>query len=310
MAMHARRSALKWTRLTLGLLLIPWLPIGAAEGPGFWTTSASILRFRDESNRPFPPVHVAGNIYHVGAADLAVFLITTPAGHILLDSGFEETVPLIRTNIHRLGFKLEDVKILLASHAHMDHVSGHAEIRRLTGAKVMAMEMDADVLAAGGKGDFRWEKEAGWAPVPVDRVLKDGDTVTLGGTCLMARLTPGHSKGSTTWTTAVEEGGRTWQVVFAGSPNINDGVVLVNNPKYPSIAADYERTFRVLKSLPCDIFLTGHGTGFGLEEKARRVTANSGRNPFIDPEGYRGFIERAERTFRERVRAERDASSR
>ena len=304
-----KRSALKCVRVALGLLL-PWLPAGAAEGPGFWTTSAAILRFRDEANQPLAPVRIAGNMYHVGAANLAGLRIATPAGHILLDSGFEETVPLIRANLQRLGFKLEDVKILLASHAHMDHVSGHAEIRRLTGARVMAMAADADVLAAGGKGDFRWEKEAGWAPVPVARVLKDGDEVTLGGTRLVARLTPGHSRGNTTWTTVVEDGARSRQVVFAGSVSINDGVVLVDNPKYPEIAADYERAFRVLKSLLCDVFLTGHGEVFRLAEKSRQLADNSGRNPFIDPEGYRGFIERAERTFREQVRAEREASSR
>lgn len=250
----------------------------------------------DDWNRPMEPFRLIGNIYYVGPQGLSSYLITTPEGHILIDSGFERTVPLIRESVRKMGFRFQDIKILLSSHAHSDHVAGHALVKEFSGARVMASQADAAVISAGGAG----------RPVPVDRILQDGDTVKLGGVTMTAHLTPGHTQGCTTWTMTVEESGRKHDVVFVGGYSINTGVRLVHNAGYPEIADDYARTFRVLKSLSCDVFLAQHGDMFGLEEKARKLRAGAKPNPFIDPDGYRKAVEAAERTYREQLRRERD----
>src|SRR6185436_13212838 len=193
---------------------------------------------------------------YVGASDITSFLITTPAGHILIDGGFEETVPLIRASVKKLGFRLEDVKFLLNNHAHYDHAGGLAMLKKLTGAKLVVSEGDAPLLAAGGHGDFAFGDKYLFPPVQADRTVRDGDTVSLGGVTLTAHLTPGHTKGCTTWTMKVKDGDRTRDVVFAGSLSVLPGVTLAVNPKYPGIAADYAHSFAVLKALPCDIFLS------------------------------------------------------
>ncbi|HYM10084.1 MAG TPA: subclass B3 metallo-beta-lactamase [Bryobacterales bacterium] len=238
-------------------------------------------------DKPFPPHKVIGNVYYVGSADLASFLITTPQGHILVNSSFEETVPLIRAGVGKLGFRFGDIKILLDSHAHGDHVAGNALVKRLTGAKVMAMAGDAEVISSGSAGPA----------CPVDRVLHDGDTVSLGGMTLTAHLTPGHTKGCTSWSFTAEDGGKPYRVVIVGSLSVNPGYILVNNRSYPQIAADYERSFRVLKALPCDVFLAPHGEQYGLDAKFARLE-RGGANPFIDPEGYRAYVETSEEKFR------------
>jgi metallo-beta-lactamase class B len=248
---------------------------------------------------PFPPHRVTGNVYYVGSKALATYLITTPDGHFLINSGFEETVPLIRDAIVKLGFKPTDVKILLASHAHSDHVAGHAKLRELTGARVYVMQGDESVIAAGGKGQYLYD-DSFWAPCPVDVVLKDGDEVSLGGVTLVARKTPGHTRGCTSWSWRVTDNGKPHDVVVIGSPNVNPGYRLVDNNDYPGIAEDYARTFQVLKSLPCDIFLGAHGEYYGMTAKYERVkSAKPGdTNPFIDPEGYRAYVELKEKAFR------------
>ena len=176
----------------------------------------------------FPAHKVIGNVYYVGSKDLASYLITTPEGHILINSGFERTVPLIQESIASLGYKMADIRILLASHAHSDHVAGHARMRELTGAKVYVMRGDDAVIASGGKGQYLYTTSR-WAPCPVDRVLEDGDVVELGGVTLVARRTPGHTRGCTTWTWNVKDGGRTYDVVVIGSPNVDPGYRLVDN---------------------------------------------------------------------------------
>jgi metallo-beta-lactamase class B len=241
-------------------------------------------------NKPYPAYRVAGNLYYVGTNGIAIFLLTTPEGHILIDSGYADTPPLIERSVKSLGFRMEDIKILLTSHAHMDHVSGHAEIRRRTGAQVMAHELDAPVIEGGGKGDFRFEKEYRWVPCPVDRRLKDGDTVSLGGTTLTAHLTSGHTRGNLTWTFPLE--GK--KAVITGSMSVNPGVRLKPPGSYPGIAADYERSFRMLQALPCDIFLGSHPMIYGMEEKQRR-------GDFVDPAGYHQFLDEMERTFRQKL---------
>jgi metallo-beta-lactamase class B len=248
---------------------------------------------------PFPPHHVIGNIYYVGSKGLASYLITTPQGHILINSSFESSVPLIREAIEKLGFHFNDVKILLISHAHSDHNAGSALVKELTGAKYMVMDADVPEVEAGGKGNFQYgnSPDTFYRPTHVDRVLHDGDEVRLGDMALVAHLTPGHTKGCTTWTMKAADGGKTCNVVVVGSPNVNPGYKLVDNSLYPQIAQDYERTFRVLKSLPCDVFLGAHGSYYGMEAKFARVKGR-GANPFIDPEGYQSYVIEREQAFR------------
>jgi metallo-beta-lactamase class B len=258
-------------------------------------------------NQPVEPYRILGNLYYVGASDVTSFLIATPAGHILLDGGFEETVPIIQENVKKLGFKLGDVKILLHSHAHFDHAGGLAGLKKLTGAKLYTSEAEAPLLARGGKGDFRFGDELLFPPVQADRTYKDGDKVTLGGVTLTAHLTPGHTMGNTSWALKVKEGGRTYDVVLVGSVTVNPGVVLTNNPKYPNIAEDYAKTFRVLKSLPCDVFLASHASFYGGLEKAERLKKGETPNPFIDPKGYREHLERREKMYLDQLARERGA---
>jgi metallo-beta-lactamase class B len=237
---------------------------------------------------PFPAFKIAGNLYYVGTADLAVYLVNTPQGNILINSDFERDVPLIRESIEQLGFKYNDTKIILISHAHGDHDEATGLIKMQTGAKLMVMDVDVpdeESTAPGRPGAH------------VDRVLHDGDTLELGDSKLTAHLTPGHTKGCTTWTMQVREGGRTLNAVIIGSPNVNSGYFLAGNKNYPQIAEDYVKTFAVLKSLPCDLFLGAHGAYFGLKAKYEKMKSG-GSNPFIDPDGYKAYVAEREATFR------------
>jgi metallo-beta-lactamase class B len=239
-------------------------------------------------HQQFPAFKIAGNLYYVGTADLAVYLINTPQGNILINSDFKQDLPLIQKSIEQLGFKYADTKIVLISHAHSDHDEGVGVIKQETGAKLMVM--DADVPAEESTA-------AGRPGTHVDRILHDGDTVELGGSKLTAHLTPGHTKGCTTWTMQVQEGGRTLNAVIIGSPNVNPGYILVGNQNYPQIAQDYVKTFQVLKGLPCDLFLGAHGGYFGLKAKYEKMKAGGG-NTLIDPEGYKAYVAEREATFR------------
>jgi metallo-beta-lactamase class B len=262
--------------------------------------SASLLaQTNSDWTEPFPPHRVIGNVYYVGSRGLASFLITTPQGHILINSSLETSVPLIRASTEKLGFRFSDVKILLISHAHFDHCAGSFQIKELTGAKYMVMDADVPVIEAGGKGDFQYGDTASalFKPVKVDRVLHDGDKVQLGDAVLVAHLTPGHTKGCTTWTMQAREAGKAYDVVVIGSPNVNPGYKLVNNPLYPGIAQDYEKMFRVLRAMPCDVFLGAHGGYYGMEAKFARVK-EGGPNPFIDPDGYKKYVVDKEAEFR------------
>ena len=236
----------------------------------------------------FPAFQIAGNLYYVGTADLAVYLIHTPQGNILINSDFKQDLPTIKKSIEQLGFKYGDTKIILISHAHGDHDEGTGVIRQETGAKLMVMEPDvvAEQSTASGRPGAH-----------VDRVLHDGDTVSLGGSKLVAHLTPGHTPGCTTWTMQVTDGGRKLNAVIIGSPNVNPGYILVGNKNYPGIAEDYAKGFAVLKSLPCDLFLGAHGAYFGLKAKYEKKKAGEA-NPFIDPDGYKAYIAERDDTFR------------
>jgi len=242
---------------------------------------------REQQERQFPPHKIIGNVYYVGTETLAAFLITTPQGHILVNSMYERTVPVIRASVEQLGFKFTDVRIVLGSHAHADHMEGNALVKQLTGAQVMAMEQDVPALQA---------MQPGGKPHPIDRILHDGEEVTLGGTTLVARLTPGHTKGCTTWTVKVQEGGRSYDVVIIGSMGVNPGMRLVNNTSNPTIAEEYTQGFKVLRSLPCDVPLGSHPAMYGMAAKHAKL--GSKPNPFIDPQGYKTEVDLVERTFK------------
>ncbi len=254
---------------------------------------------------PFPAHKVAGNVYFVGSKGQASYLITTPQGNILINSGLVESPPMIKDSIEKLGFKYADTKILLISHAHFDHDAGSARIVKEAGAKYEVMDSDVDVVESGGKTDFNYgdakDPDASRYPaVKVARVLHDGDTVSLGGTVLTAHKTPGHTKGCTTWTLKVKDGGKDLNVVVVGSPNVNPGYVLVGNAKYPNIVQDYETTFKVLKALPVDIFLGAHGDYYGLPAKFEKLKPG-GANPFIDPAGYKAYVANREDAYRKNL---------
>lgn len=250
-------------------------------------TAALLAQGNPDWHRPFPAFNIAGNLYYVGTADLAVYLIHTPAGNILINSDFEQDLPLVRQSIAQLGFKYNDTRIVLISHAHGDHDQAVGTIQKETGAKLMVMDADVAEVESTAKGR---------PGAHVDRILHDGDTVELGGSKLTARLTPGHTKGCTTWTMQVQDRGRTLNAVIVGSPNVNPGYVLVGNKTYPQIAQDYVKTFAVLKSLPCDVFLGAHGSYFDMKDKFEK-RKSGGPNPFIDPAGYKTYIAEREAAF-------------
>lgn len=258
-------------------------------------------------NRPVAPFHIVGNIYYVGASDVTSFLIVTPAGDILLDGGFVETAPQIETNMAKLGFKLSDVKILLNSHAHFDHAGGLAQLKRRTGAQFVAMQPDAAILAHGGHGDFYFGDRLTFPPIKPDRIVHDGERVTLGGVTLTAHLTAGHTRGCTTWTMTTNDDGKPLHVVFIGSMSVLSGYRLAGKESYPGMAADYERSFRLLRSLPCDVFLASHGQFFDLTSKREALAHSQAKNPFIDPAGYGAYLDRSERAFHTELRRQQAA---
>ena len=257
-----------------------------------------------KSNMPVAPFKIIGNVYYVGASEVTSFLITTPDGHLLLDSGFAETVPQIRDNIKKLGFKLEDVKFLLNSQSHYDHSGGLAELKKLTGGKMIASEGDREALEKGDRDNFAWGDTKTYAPIKVDRTVKDAEELSLGGVKMKAVITPGHTRGCTTWTLDVTDNGRKYGVVFVCSASI-PGYKLVRNEKYPNIVEDYETTFAKLKQLKPDVFLAAHGSFFDLLGKAEKLRNGANPNPFIDPVGYADYIASAEKTFRDQLAQEK-----
>lgn len=246
--------------------------------------------------KPVKPYRIIGNVYYVGASDLTSYLITTPRGHILIDAGLEQMAPQIEANIEALGFHVRDVKILLNTQAHIDHAAGFAELKRATGAKLMISSEDTRVIETGGTADFLWPERFRWEAAKVDRPINDGDLVELGGVTLTAHLTPGHTKGCTTWTMTVKEGDKDYHVLFLGSTT-RVGAKLVENAAYPQIASDYERTFRILRTLPCDVFLASHASFYSGLEKAERLARGEQPNPFVDRMGYQKFLDEQETAF-------------
>jgi len=252
----------------------------------------------------FPPHRIIGNLYYVGDSDLASYLIVTPKGNILINTGFDFSVPMIRASIKSLGFQFSDTKILLVTHAHNDHVAGMAAVKRLTGAQMLAIEQEVPLLESGGKTDYLFGRSSWFQPVKVDRVFKDGGKIELGGTELTAHLTPGHTPGSVTYSLDVVENSRTYHVLIANLGTINPGTILVKNPKYPRIADDYARTFRIQKELPCDVFLASHAAQYGLQRKYRQG-ATYNPDAFVDPDGYHREVERLEAIYLKQLEEER-----
>lgn len=251
----------------------------------------------DQFNKPFPPHKVIGNIYYVGSESLSSFLVVTPQGNILINSCFEATVPVIRASVEKLGFKFTDIKILLGSHAHADHMEGDTLVKDLTGAQVMAMDEDVPALLKIRPKD---------KPHPLDKTLHDGEEVTLGGSTLVAHLTAGHTRGCTTWTTKARENGKTYDVVIIGSVGVNPGFKLVNNTEVPDMAGEYMRSFKLLRSLPCDVPLGSHPSMYNLAEKYPKL--GKGPNPFIDPEGYKHELDVQEHAFLQKLDEQKKAA--
>lgn len=254
---------------------------------------------------PAEPLHIAGPIYYVGTRDLAVYLITTPEGHILLDGAMPGSGPLVEASIRKLGFDPKDIRVLLISHAHIDHVGTLAYFRKATGAQLAVMAPDDQLLKSGGSADYLYAKDETmhFDPVSADRVLKDGDTVSLGGIEMIARHTPGHTRGCTTWVMNAKDGEQSYRVVFAASTSVNPGTKLVSNPSYPGIADDYRHSFAVLESLQPEIFLSAHASFFGLDAKRVRV-AKEGVNAFVDPAGYQQANAGKRKYFEEQIARE------
>lgn len=255
------------------------------------------------------PHHIIGNVHYVGTLDLASYLVTTPAGHILIDTGLQQNADAILEGIRRLKFDPREIRLLLTTQAHFDHVGAHAWVSKLSGAQVVVSAEDRDVLEGGGRGDYHFGPRYYFPPVKADRIIRDGEVISLGGTSLTARLTPGHTKGTTTWTmVAREDDGRLRHVVFMGSTAVNEGVKLVDNREYPFIASDYQRSFRVLRNLTCEVFLAAHASTFDGPQKAEAARAGAGEEAFVDPEGCRTAVERSELAFTTELERQRLAA--
>ena len=287
---------MRFSLAAVAALVLGTFQSGELTFPATWTART----------RPF---HIIGNVHYVGTVDLASYLITTPAGHILIDTGLQQNADAIVEGIRALKFDVRDVRLLLTTQAHFDHVGAHARIKKLSGAQVLVSSEDRAVLEGGGKGDYHFGPRYYFPPVTVDRVVRAGEVVSLGGTSLTARMTPGHTKGTTTWTmVARDRNGRMRYVVFMGSTTVNEGVKLIDNREYPLIVSDFERSFRVLRTLSCEIFLAAHASSFDGRRKAEAALGETGEEAFADPAGCQAAVERSERAFKAELERQRIAS--
>ena len=251
---------------------------------------------------PYPPVRIVGNLYYVGTRDLASYLIATDEGHILINSGYAGSVPIIRNNIEALGFSFEDIKIISTAHAHNDHVGGLAEIKRLTGAETQMHVADIPVLESGGDDDYRYPGGRGvlFEPIEVDRPLHDGDTIELGGSTLTVHLHAGHTKGAISFSLTIDEDGTSYDVLIANMGTVNDNVNLTYMPGYPEIVDDYERTFAAQMAMNPDIWVASHAGQFDMHDKYHPGMEYSPNN-FLDPDGWHEKVAEYEAAFRERI---------
>jgi metallo-beta-lactamase class B len=261
-------------------------------------------RGSEERTQAIEPFHIIDNVYYIGKTlHNPSYLFTSDAGHIMIDTTYEEFVPDIQANVEKLGFNIRDVKIILSSHAHHDHVGGHAKMKQVTGATMLASEADAEVIETGGVADFR--EGDPWHEARVDRFIVDKEKIILGDTVLTAHLTPGHTKGCTTWTAEVEDDGNKFDLAIICGLRMDENSPLVNNPKYPEMPQDFAYSFAIAKTLPVDVFLGAHGYWFNLGEKVEMMKQNPEVNPFIDPEGYYRIVDGWERAYLDRLKIER-----
>jgi metallo-beta-lactamase class B len=271
--------------------------------PGFGQSAQSLGN--PDWVKPFPPFRMIANLYWVGTYDLSTYLITTPEGHILINTGLTSTIPQIKGGLEQLGFKLSDVKVLTATHGHFDHVAGLAELKRMTGARVVMSEQDAELLESGAKSDFRFSDDpaAAFEPVKVDRRLKNGDKIELGGVVLTAHLHPGHTKGATSFTFDVRENNKVYRVGIMNMPSINPGVHVSGMPKFPDITQAYARTFHDQKETKIDVWLASHAAQFNLHKKYQPGDAY---NPdrFVDPQGFQASVAQLEKAYRDQLAKE------
>jgi metallo-beta-lactamase class B len=272
--------------------------------------AAAGAQANEEWSRPTEPFRVVGTVHYVGTAELGAYLITSSEGHILIDGGLPSSATPIEASIRKLGLDPKEIRILLTTQAHFDHVGSMAYFKKLSGARVEVMDGDVPALESGGKTDYLFGTDAKFhfEPVKVDRVLKDGDVVTLGGATLKAVRTPGHTPGSTTWTMTADEHGKKYTVVFAASAGINPGTGLVTNPSYPGIADDYAYTLKTLAAMTPDIFLGSHTGFFKMEDKRTALFMKNTPHPFVDAEGWRTYVASRQKAFDEYVAKERAAA--
>lgn len=280
----------------LGLFLLASLALASDQHPKSFKTWFE----------PTPPFRMAGPIYYVGTAGLGVYLIKTSEGLILLNGAMPESKSLIKDSIRKLGFKPEDIRLILLSHAHQDHAGTIADSKKLSKAPVAVMEAEFELLKSGGRLDYLFgqKPEMRFESVTADRVLKDEEKVVLGDVQLIAHWTPGHTRGCTTWETSVTEGGKKYSVVFADGTSVNPGTRFIKNPSYPGIFSAYQKTFKVLESLHPDIFLSYHAEFFDLEKKRGRMT-REGIKAWVDPEGYQQLVSSKKKEFEEKVAEEK-----
>lgn len=259
--------------------------------------------YRDD---PVEPFKIIDNIYMVGTTQHNTsYLITGSQGHIIIDTIYEKDVPQIVKNIQQLGFKPEDIKMIIGTHAHGDHVAGHAAMQEATGAQILSSAADKAVVETGGKSDSV-RPDSAWAPAKVDRVIADGEQIKLGDITLTAHLTPGHTKGCMTFTMSAEEGGQQYDVLLLGGVR-PAAEPITHNDEYPGMAEDLTRTFAKLKTLPVDVYLGAHGYWYDLGGKIARMKGGEGYKAFIDPEGYRTAIAGWEQQFKDTVAEESKA---
>jgi metallo-beta-lactamase class B len=262
-----------------------------------------------EWTKPTQPFRIAGNLYYIGTYDLACYLITTTEGNILINTGLGESVPMILANIEALGFKFTDIKVLLTTQGHFDHVAGMAEIPKLTNAKMMVHEGDAQVLSDGGNSDFIFGGNSGstFNPITVDRTLKDGDTIKLGETKLIALHHPGHTKGATSFMVDVADENRSWKVLIVNIPSILSQTRISGMPSYPQVGKDYAYTLASLKKLQFDLWVASHASQFGLHDK-RKPGDPYKPEVFVDRPGFEASINTIKREYDKRLRKRSEIS--
>lgn len=274
-------------RRRVSLLLLLLSPLLATAQPPGW-------------NDPFPPHQIMDNFYYVGTAELSSFLFTTDEGHILISSNYESSVPVIQAAVEELGFDFTDINILISGHAHPDHVEGDALVKTLTGAEVVVGRLEIPALQAMSNGEH-----------PIDRIVEDGDTVSLGDTTLTAHVLPGHTKGCLAWSTTLQEAGKTYDTFIECSLN-GRFLQYVDNEDYPDIVEDMRSSYAKARTFPVELFVSSHGVFYDMKDKYEQLQARQpgDPNPFVDPAGYQAHVDEFEGTFKDALRAQLDEAGR